>query len=98
MSCTGIASTGPGTVTGIIAQPSNPSVQVGGTVQENCFLTFSSGPNQSLPNCPWNSSSTGNATVSASGLITGVAATSSPITVTPNSGVFQQATSKVFVS
>lgn len=62
--------------------PASPTVQVGGTSQLSATTRDSSGATLSGRTVSWNSSNTGVATVSSSGLLAGVTAGSATITAT----------------
>ncbi|MGA7937541.1 MAG: Ig-like domain-containing protein [Kovacikia sp.] len=81
-------------VTGVSVNPTSGSVAIGATTQ----LTATVAPaNATNKNVTWSSSNTSVATVSASGLVTGVSAGSATITVTTQDGGFT-ATSAITVT
>jgi uncharacterized protein YjdB len=69
----------PVTVTGVTVSPTTQTINVGGTVQLVATVAPSNATNQ---NVTWSTSNASFATVSSSGLVTGVAAGSATITVT----------------
>ncbi len=72
-------------VTGVLLSPANTSVGVGGATSLNASILPTNASNQNLN---WNSSNTAVATVSSSGVVTGVSAGSATITVTTEDGGF----------
>jgi hypothetical protein len=71
------------TLVSIALTPANPTIQVGATQQFTATGTYSDGSTQSLTSqATWSSSKTGVATISSSGLASGVAGGSSTIAAT----------------
>jgi uncharacterized protein (TIGR02145 family) len=70
-------------VTGVSVAPTSASISVGATQQLTASIAPYNATNQTVT---WGSSNIGIATVSSSGLVTGVAAGSATITVTTNDG------------
>jgi uncharacterized protein YjdB len=81
-------------VTGVTVSPTSASIDVGATQQLTATVSPSNATNK---NVSWNSNNTSVATVSSSGLVTGVAAGSATITVTTQDGN-KTATSAITVS
>jgi hypothetical protein len=81
-------------VTGVTVSPTSASIAVNGTQQLTATISPSNATNK---NVTWSSSNTAIATVSTSGLVTGVAAGSATITVTTSDGGFH-ATSAITVT
>jgi hypothetical protein len=81
-------------VTGVTLAPTTSSVNVGGTAQLTATVAPSNATNT---NVTWSSSNTAIATVSSTGLVTGVVAGNATITVTTADGAFT-ATSTFIVS
>jgi uncharacterized protein YjdB len=81
-------------VTGVTVTPSSASVLVGSTQQLTATISPSDATNQSVS---WSSSNPAIATVSTSGLVTGIAAGSATITVTTQDGN-KTATSNITVT
>jgi uncharacterized protein YjdB len=80
-SATLTVSTNAPTLTSVAVTPATPSIAAGATQQFTATGTYSSGPTQNITGqVTWTSSSTAAATISASGLATGVGAGSSTIT------------------
>jgi hypothetical protein len=82
-------------VTSVNVTPGSASVQVGGTTQLSATVLDANGATMSGQTVTWSSSNTGVATVSGSGLVTGVAGGTATITAT-SSG--KQGTAAVTVS
>lgn len=70
-------------VTGVTVSPTSTSIALGGTQQLTATVSPANATNRTVT---WSSSSTAVATVSATGLVTGVAAGSATITVRTNDG------------
>jgi len=66
----------------ITVTPASPSIAVGSTQQMSASGVNDDGSTKTLSNVTWSSSNTANATISTSGLLTGVAAGTSTITAT----------------
>jgi uncharacterized protein YjdB len=81
--CVVTVSTATVSVTGVNLDKTTSAITVGGTVQLNPTVSPSNATNQ---NVTWSSNSTGVATVSSSGLVSGVAAGTATITVTTEDG------------
>ncbi|HTJ53703.1 MAG TPA: Ig-like domain-containing protein [Cyclobacteriaceae bacterium] len=77
------ANVAPVSVTGVSVSPTSASIKAGLTQQLTATITPSNATNQ---NVTWSSSNTAVATVSTTGLVTGVAAGSATITVTTQDG------------
>jgi len=78
------------TLSSIQVSPQSPSVALGGTTQLTAKGVNNDGSSATLSNVNWSSSNTQVATVSASGLVTGVSAGSS--TITASSGTVSGST------
>jgi hypothetical protein len=81
-------------VTGVSVNPTSASIAVSGTQQLTATVAPANATNQ---NVTWSSSNTGIATVSSTGLVTGVAAGNATITVTTQDGA-KTATSAITVT
>ena len=84
----------PSAVTGVAVSPTTATVGIGSTQQLTATITPSSAINQ---NVSWSSSNTAVATVSSTGLVTGIALGTATITVTTTDGG-KTATSAITVS
>jgi uncharacterized protein YjdB len=78
-------SSGSVAVTGVSVSPSTASISVGGTSQLTATVVPSNATNKAVS---WNSSNTSVASISSTGLVTGLAAGSAIITVTTQDGSF----------
>src|SRR5215469_5657711 len=74
------------TLNSITVTPSNPSLQVGQTMQLIATGNFSDGSTGSVSNVSWTSGDATHVTVSSSGLIKGIANTTTGVTITATSG------------
>jgi Bacterial Ig-like domain (group 2) len=82
MGCTSCGFFVPQTLTSIQVSPQNATVTPGGTTQLTATGVNSDGTNANLRNVAWSSSSTQIATVSSTGVVTGVSSGSATITAT----------------
>lgn len=79
------------TLQSIDITPDQPTINVGGEVQLIATGTFTDGTTQDLQNATWTSSASGFASVSAAGLVKGVAETAVPVTIEASIGNIKDA-------
>ena len=86
------------TLTGLTIGPPTPSIQEGKTLQMSAVGTYDDGSTKTLgTGVIWQSSDITTVTVSSSGLVTGVAVTTTPPTITASSGTVSATTTVTVV-
>ena len=74
------------TLSSITVTPTNPNLQIGQTLQLAATGNFNDGTTGSVSNVSWSSGDSTHVSVSSSGLVKGIADTTSGVTITATSG------------